>query len=105
MSKLDTRIVMQIFMMPMILIPITPTFVYNVAPFIILSLRLFPGRDIQNQIKMAATMAADARKTTKMKSKSYGDVIINNFDNLRKNDELCDFTVSAQGKSIRVSVM
>ena len=50
-------------------------------------------------------MAASAAETRKkrMKSKSYGDVVISQLDNLRKNDELCDFTVKAEGKAIRVS--
>lgn len=46
--------------------------------------------------------AADIAGKTRMKSASYGDVIVDQFNSLRKNDELCDFTVSAQGKSIRV---
>ena len=48
-----------------------------------------------------AASAAETRKS-KMKSASYGDTVIETFKELKQNDELCDFTVSAEGKSIKV---
>ena len=51
---------------------------------------------------MMAASAADTRKK-RMKSAAYGDVVIGQFDDLRHNDQLCDFTVKAGGKSIRVT--
>ena len=38
-----------------------------------------------------------------MKSPTYGQSLVLSLDQLRKNDELCDFTVSAEGKSIKVN--
>ena len=37
-----------------------------------------------------------------MKFLSYGQNLVQSLDTLRKNDELCDFTVSAGGKSFKV---
>ena len=50
----------------------------------------------------ASTSTADAGKKQRMKSKSYGDAVIVSLGNLKKSDELCDFTVSAGGKFIKV---
>lgn len=47
-----------------------------------------------------AAQAADLQKTH-MKAKCYGDEVIKCFNNMRKNDEFCDFTVSAEGRSIK----
>ena len=54
----------------------------------------------RRRVNMAAS-AAETRKS-KMKSASYGDTVIETFKELKQNDELCDFTVSAEGKSIKV---
>ena len=58
------------------------------------------GRNLKHRLMMA--QAADMRRTS-MRSSDYGNIIVNTLNSLRKNDELCDFTVSAEGKSIRVS--
>ena len=54
----------------------------------------------RRRVNMAAS-AAETRKS-KMKSASYGDVVIETFKELKQNDELCDYTVSSEGKSIKV---
>ena len=36
--------------------------------------------------------------------KYYSEEFLKNIRNLQQNDELCDFTVTAEGKSIRVIV-
>ncbi len=56
----------------------------------------------RRRVSMAAS-AAESR-VAKMKSKSYSDVVIGTFKELRQNDELCDFTVCAGGKSIQVII-
>ncbi len=57
----------------------------------------------RRRVSMAAS-AAESR-ASRMKSKSYSDVVIGTFNELRQNDELCDFTVCAGGKSIRVILL
>ena len=38
-----------------------------------------------------------------MKSASYGDAVVKSLHTLQKEDELCDFTIAAEGKSFRVN--
>ena len=42
---------------------------------------------------------------THLVSNSYGSEVISRLHDLQQNDELCDFTVTAEGKSVRVSVV
>lgn len=40
---------------------------------------------------------------TKLESKSYGEEVIGKLRHLQESDELCDFTITADGRSFRVS--
>jgi hypothetical protein len=42
---------------------------------------------------------------TRMVSKSYGSEVLSRLRSLQQCDMLCDFTVCAEGKSLRVSVL
>ena len=45
-----------------------------------------------------------AHKTgIKLAYPSYGNELMKNIKSLQYNDELCDFTVSAEGKSLKVT--
>ena len=50
----------------------------------------------------SSTSGIDRRKVL-MKSASYGDAVVESLSGLQKGDDLCDFTIAAQGKSFRVS--
>lgn len=45
---------------------------------------------------------AEKRETDQTDIKFYSEEFLKNIRNLQQNDELCDFTVTAEGKSIRV---
>ena len=49
-----------------------------------------------------ATTTMDSKKNHKMKSSCHGNQVLENLGNLRKSDDLCDFTVAADGLSIKV---
>ena len=58
------------------------------------------------RLSAPVTMAAAAdNKRTRMKSASYGNEVIASLNRLKHGDELCDFTVLAGGKSIKVSLI
>jgi len=51
---------------------------------------------------MPASIGDNRRKN--MTSQTYTNTVISSLNLLRENDELCDFTICAQGKSFRVNV-
>ena len=61
-------------------------------------------RDPYPAADMASTSSSssDSGKKQRMKSQSYGESVIASLRNLKRSDELCDFTVSAGGKYIKV---
>lgn len=62
-------------------------------------------------VKMAAPHSGSANassmdlKKTKMKSSTHGNEVLRSLGKLRCNDELCDFTVLADGKALRVGTL
>ena len=56
-------------------------------------------------LSSASSLSADvstSRRRVFMKSASYGDAVVKSLHTLQKEDELCDFTIAAEGKSFRV---
>ena len=53
------------------------------------------------QLKIPSGMPASQ---SRLVSKHYGDETLCALRSLQQNDMLCDFTVAAEGKSLRVSV-
>ena len=64
------------------------------------ALSVFLEESLNGEVNMAAS--ATETKKRKMKSRCYGDDMIKSMSQLRENDELCDFTVSAEGQSFKV---
>jgi len=53
------------------------------------------------QLKLVAGVPTSQ---SRLVSKRYGDEMLSALRTLQQNDMLCDFTVAAEGKSLRVSV-
>jgi len=58
---------------------------------------------------MAATVlkfpTGTSSSRSRLVSKLYGDEVLCSLRSLQQNDMLCDFTVTAEGKSLRVSML
>jgi len=55
------------------------------------------------QLKIQAPTTSSSR--SRLVSKLYGDEVLCALRSLQQNDMLCDFTVTAEGKSLRVSMI
>ena len=53
------------------------------------------------QLKIPSSSSSRSRLVSKL----YGDEVLCALRSLQQNDMLCDFTVTAEGKSLRVSII